>query len=410
MQVLNSAAIAAAGITRDTPAPPNGRIVRDAQGNATGMLRNARELIARYLPVPAALSPEALLDSLQQVHAHYNAVGITSINERRSELDTYGIYQQLREQGRLSVRAVVTIGVGYQGIGNALRQIENMPFKPGQGDEWLKVGPLKIRVDGGLLYGTAFLREPFLPEGSARYYDLPTATNRGELLARPEEVREIIRAGHRAGWQMATHVAGDAGVDVVLDAVEAANRDHPIIDRRFNLIHAYLPNAETVRRAAALGVVVDTQPVMYYKDGDALLQTLGPERAARMYGLKEWLKGNVKVAINADHMMGLDPNGALQPYNPFLAMYIAVSRKTESGHIYGPEQRVSRQEALKMMTIDAAYMSFDESNRGSIEVGKLGDMALLSDDFLSCAEEKIKAIKVRATVVGGRVVYQNALP
>lgn len=410
VQVLNTAALVAAGITRATPDPRGGRIVRDAQGSATGVLRNARSLIAAYLPASPKISPETVLDQLQRVHAHYNAMGITSVNERRAEPDTHAIYQQLKEQGRLTVRTTMTIGVGYQGVGNALRQIENMPFKPGQGDDWLRVTTLKLRVDGGLLYGTAYLREPFLQEGSARYYDLPSATNRGELLAKPEEITAIIRAGHRAGWQMSAHVAGDAGVDVVLDAVEAADRDSPIAPRRFNLIHAYIPNAETARRAARLGVVVDTQPVMYYKDGDALAQTVGPERASRLYGLKEWLQGGVKVAINADHMLGLDPDRSLQPYNPFLAMYIAVTRKTESGQIFGPEQRVSREEALRMMTLDAAYVSFDEKTRGSIAVGKLGDLAILEGDFLRCTEEQLKAMKVATTVIGGRVVHQNRQP
>jgi predicted amidohydrolase YtcJ len=407
VQVLNTAALAAARITRDTPDPAKGRIVRDAQGNPTGMIRNARGLIDAFLPVARKLDQATLLTELARVHAHYNASGITSINERRADPEVHALYAELKRQGRLNVRTTVTIGVGYQGIGNAIKQIQHLPFKPGEGDDWLRVGPLKIRIDGGLLYGTAYLREPFLAAGSARYYDLPGGANRGELMTPAEDVTAIIRAGHQAGWQMSCHVAGDAGVDVVLDALEAADRDRPIAPRRFNLIHAYLPNAATARRAAKLGAVVDTQPVMYYKDGDALLETLGPDRTARVYGLREWIDGGVKVAINADHMMGLDPDKSLQPYNPFLALYIAVTRKTESGRIHGPGQRVSRPEALRMLTIDAAYMSFDEKNRGSIEVGKLGDLAILAGDFLTCGEEQIKGLKVAATVVGGKVVYER---
>lgn len=407
VQVLNSAALAAARITRNTPDPAKGRIVRDAQGNPTGMIRNARVLIDSFLPVAPKLDKETLLKELVRVHAHYNAVGITSVNERRGDPEVHALYSDLKQQGRLNVRTTVTIGVGYGGTGNAITQIQNLPFKPGEGDDWLRVGALKLRIDGGLLYGTAYLREPFLAAGSARYYDLPGGTNRGELMTPAADVTAIIRAGHKAGWQMSSHVAGDAGVDVVLDALEAADRDSPIAGRRYNLIHAYLPNAGTARRAAKLGAVVDTQPVMYYKDGDALLETVGPDRAARMYGLKEWIDGGVKVAINADHMMGLDPDKSLQPYNPFLALYIAVTRKTESGRVHGPAQRVSRQEALRMVTIDAAYISFDEKNRGSIEVGKLGDLAILSDDYLTCGEEQIKRIKVAATIIGGKVVYER---
>ena len=407
VQVLNTAALKAANITRDTPDPAGGRIVRDAQGNPTGMIRNARGLVASFLPVPPKLEKERLLTELERVHAHYNALGITSITERRSSPEEFNLFAELKQQGRLKVRTTVTLGVGFQGTGNALRQIANMPLKPGEGDDWLRAGPLKFRVDGGLLYGTAFLREPFLAAGSARFYDLPSETNRGELMTAREDIFAIVRAGHKAGWQMSCHVAGDAGVDTVLDAMEAADRDSPIAPRRFNLIHAYLPNPETARRVAKLGAVVDTQPVMYFKDGDAVVQTIGTERASRVYGLREWLKAGVKVAINADHMMGLDPDRALQPFNPFLAMYVAVSRKTEGGHIYGPEQKVTRPEALRMMTIDAAYLSFDEKSRGSIETGKLGDLAILSDDFMTCGEEQIRRIKVTATVLDGRVVYEK---
>jgi predicted amidohydrolase YtcJ len=279
-------------------------------------------------------------------------------------------------------------------------------MKPDEGDDWLQAGPVKLRVDGGMLYGTAYLREPFLEEGSAKYYELPGGKNRGELMTPAADITAIVRAGHKLGWPMSAHVAGDAGVDVLLDAFEAADRDSPIAPRRFNLIHAYLPDLETARRAARLGVVVDTQPVMYFKDGDALLETLGKERVSRVYGLKTWLNGGVKVAINADHMQGLDPDRSMQPYNPFLAMYIAVTRKTESGRVHGPEQRVTRQEALRMMTIDAAYLSFDENDRGSIEVGKLADLAILTDDFMRCSEENIRRIKVATTVLDGKVVHQ----
>ena len=148
----------------------------------------------------------------------------------------------------------------------------------------------------------------------------------------------------------------------------------------------------------------------YYKDGDALQETIGEARTNRLVGLKDWLKGGVKVAINADHMQGVDPDRALNPYNPFLAMYVAISRKTESGRIHGPEEKVSRQEALKMVTIDAAYMTFDENKTGSIEVGKYGDLAILADDFLVCSEEQVKTMKVAATVVGGKIVYLQEQP
>ena len=178
-------------------------------------------------------------------------------------------------------------------------------------------------------------------------------------------------------------------------------------ERRYTLIHAYFPNAETARRAARLGVCVDTQPAWYYKDGDALAQALGAHRLRSFIGLRVWRQAGVKVAINSDHMQGFDPNTSLNPYNPFLTMYTAVTRKTETGLVVGPEQRVSREEALRMMTIDAAHLSSDEGNRGSIEIGKLADLAILSDDFMTCEEERIKDVRSLVTIVGGRVVHEE---
>jgi len=223
----------------------------------------------------------------------------------------------------------------------------------------VRIGPLKIGVDGGALYGTAYLREPWGLQSKA-LYGITDPAYRGALQNTPEQIRNVIRTGHRLGWQMSSHVTGDAGVDVVLDAVEAANADSPIKDRRYTLIHAYFPHEDAVRRAAALGVCVDTQPAWYYKDADAIVTALGEARMKSFIGLADWLRRGVIVSLNTDHMNGLDPDHALNPFNPFLTMATAVTRKTESGQVIGPEERISREDALRMMTINAAYLGFDE--------------------------------------------------
>ena len=133
---------------------------------------------------------------------------------------------------------------------------------------------------------------------------------------------------------------------------------------------------------------------------------MGEDRLKNFIGLADWSKGGLKVAINSDHMHGIDPNKSLNPFNPFLAMYVAVTRRTESGRVIGPEQRISRERALRMATIDAAYLSFDEKRKGSIEVGKLGDLVLLSDDLLTCDTDRIKDIQALVTLVGGEVVHE----
>ncbi|HTK74703.1 MAG TPA: amidohydrolase [Gemmataceae bacterium] len=404
VQVLNTAALRAANITKDTRPPAGGKIHIGPDGQPTGVIEDAGALTAKFLARRNV--PEAeYLDSLVRLLHRYNECGITSIFERNTNPAGYRTYVKLKTDGRLSVRVTTTIGLSTDGTeAGTEKVIRGFPFRFGDGDDWVKVGPLKLGVDGGILYGTAFMREPY-GAAATPLYGNTDPNYQGDLRISPEKLKAIIRTGHRLGWQMCSHVTGDAGVDAVLDAVESADRS--IKDRRYTLIHAYFPNPETARRAAGLGVCVDTQPAWYYKDADALASALGGTRLKNFIGLREWLRAGVKVAINSDHMQGFDPNLSLNPYNPFLAMYVAITRKTEHGLVIAPEQCVSREEALRMVTIDAAYLGFDETRKGSIEVGKLGDLAVLTDDVLTCPVERMKDVRAVLTVVGGRVVHEE---
>ena len=405
-QILNTRAIAAAGITRDTQAPKGGNVLLGPDGNPTGVIENASALLIRFLPA-RSVPEEKYHDSLVTLLQRYNEIGITSITERNSNVEGFRTYEKLKAQGRLPVRVTVTIGLSTDGsVEGTEKAIARIPFKTGDGDEWVKVGPLKVGVDGGALYGTAYMREPYGPRAFS-LYGISDPAYRGDLRISAENLKNIIRTGHRMGWQMSSHVTGDAGVDAVLDAVEASNADSPVAPRRYNLIHAYFPDPATAQRVARLGVVVDTQPAWFYKDGDALLDALGKERMERFIGLQTWRQAGAKVALNADHMQGFDPDTSLNPYNPFLAMQAAVTRKTEGGKVIGPKQRVTREEALRMFTIDAAWMSFDETRKGSIEVGKLGDVAILTGDFLTTPESELNKLRAQATIVGGKVVHER---
>jgi predicted amidohydrolase YtcJ len=406
VQVLNSRAIAAAGITRGTEPPRGGRVHFDADGAPTGLLENSGALLTRFLSAPA-VPEEKYRETLVDLLRRYNESGITSITERNSNVDGFRTYEALRREDRLPVRVTVTIGLRTDGsVEGTEKAIRAIPFRTGDGDDWVRVGPLKVGVDGGALYGTAYMREPYGPRAYA-LYGISDPEYRGDLRISVDKLENIIRTGHRLGWQMSSHVTGDAGVDAVLDALEAAKVDGPVAPRRYNLIHAYFANEETARRAARLGAVVDTQPAWFYKDGDALLDALGQERMAGFIGVQTWRRAGVKVALNADHMQGFDPDTSLNPYNPFLAMQTAVTRKTESGRVIGPRQRVSREEALRMFTIDAAWLNFDEGRKGSIEVGKLADLAILTGNLLHVPEEQMHALRADVTIVGGRVVYDR---
>src|SRR5204863_310422 len=275
----------------------------------------------------AAVPP---LDALARVHEQYIATGITSVIERAASVDGYKAYENLKRANQLKVRATVTIRVPHpEDAADVERFVSGLPFHFGSGDDWLKVGPLKIFTDGGILIGTAYMREPYGP-GAHDLYAIDDPRYRGFLTLTPAQIASAILIGHKHGWQMVAHVTGDAGVDVVLDAFEAAQKELPAPDRRHTLIHAYFVHPETAMRAARLGVLVDTQPAWYYKDADALSTGLGVDRLAHFIGLRTLRQAGVDVAINTDHMFGLDRDQALNPFNPFLTMYAAGTRRVRS--------------------------------------------------------------------------------
>jgi predicted amidohydrolase YtcJ len=383
---LNSVALRAAGITRDSVDPPGGAIVKDGAGEPTGLLRNVGTLLARFRPG----TDRVPLATLEDVHHQYLAAGITSVVERGASLEGYQTYEALKIANRLRVRATVTIRVPpADDSADVERFVRGLPMRFGDGDDWLKAGPLKIVADGGILIGTSYMREPY-GLGARQLYGVNDPAYRGFLTLTPAQMASAVAIGHRLGWQMVAHVTGDAGVDAVLDAIEAAQRGSPG-DRRHTLIHAYF---------------VDTQPAWHYKDADALSDALSPERVAHFIGLNTWRRAGVEVAINTDHMFGLDKNEAMNPFNPFLTIYAATTRRTESGRMGDGSEVVSRQEALRMMTRAAARFSFDETNRGSIEVGKFGDFVVLDDHILTCPAARLRTLRADVTVVAGRIAYE----
>ena len=260
IQVLNDAAIKAAKIGKATVVPKGCTLHFTPNGEFTGRMENCQSL----LDIPQRqVTEDQYLDSLAALMKRYNEVGITSITERSSNGDGFRDYQQLRAQGRLPLRARVTIRIGTGDNTEAAieRIITGLGVKYDQGDDWVRVGPLKIGIDGGTLYGTSVMREPY-PATSHELYGITDPKYSGEfgrgqgLTA--DGVKNYVRVGNRLGWQLSSHVTGDRGVDIVLDAIEAANNEKSMLDKRYNLIHAYFASADTAKRAVSLGAVVDT--------------------------------------------------------------------------------------------------------------------------------------------------------
>lgn len=405
--VLNTLGFRKLGVDANTQVFDGGKVIRDTDGNPHMLTGGSTEIRKRF-PTPIYTDKQRR-ESLLAMHRRYNEVGITSIFERANNKTGYQLYITLQEAGQLTVRSTHTIRQQFRSADQVHSFTKNLGLMTGDGDNWVRVGPLKISVDGGIHWGTTHLREPYGTQ-RIRFYALEGLQQpswQGSMNYSVELMTDIFRAGHKLGWQMCCHVTGDAGVDKVLEALEGAHRDVPLADRRFTLTHAYFPALDAIKRARRLGVCVDTQPYLYYKDSAAMDEVYGRRWANRFIGLGDWLRGGIPTTINSDHMIGMDPDHSMNSFNPFLLMSIAVSRQNDQGLILGEHQKISRQAALRCYTSTAAYLSFDEKRKGSLEPGKLADLVVIDRDFISCPTDDIRKIRVLKTMVNGKFVFQR---
>jgi predicted amidohydrolase YtcJ len=404
--VLNSVALAQAGVTRATPEPGNGKIIRNAEGEPTGLILGARQLISKVLQ-NRSFSHADEVWALRNIQKHYNSAGITSIVDRGQGADGVRLYHELHAKGELTLRATITYRTTPQGTPAQMRQrIQDIPFTTGFGDDWVRIGAIKVVLDGGILIGTAFLRAPY--GTNTEVYGYKDPDYRGVFNAPMENVIEMAKTANELGWQMTAHTAGGGAIDRLLDAYEEANRVKPIRERRFTVTHGNFPDPRAIARAAKMGVIFDSQPAWHHFDGPALEPVFGKERMRNFIPLRSMLDAGVVVVGGSDHMIRMDPRLSLNAYHPFFGMWMAVTRKTVEGKVLNPEQRIRREEALRLWTLNGAYGTFEEAKKGSIEPGKLADFAVIDRDYLKCPEDEIRDINVLTTVVDGRVVYERA--
>lgn len=399
--VANSYALKLCGITRDTPAPPGGVIVKDEWGEPNGILRNAQSLL-KGAREKLSLSEQEKLQALENMLRLYVAAGLTSIGDRALSEEQIELYRKLRAQGRLPVRAALTRWMNIQKPEQELiRDIRDAPYATGTGDHWLRFQSFKVNMDGGMTIGTAYQRGPYGPFGR-QLYGQTDPTNRGQLFASPAgKLLAVMRAARDKGWQLSAHSQGSAAIDAFLDAMEALDRERPIAPTRSHLIHASFQSRESIARAKRLGIQADVQAAWLYFDAPALEKVFGYEQMRMFYPLRSYLDAGIVIAGGSDHMIGHDKNRAINPYNPFLNMWIAVTRQTRTGKVFHPEERITREEALNMHTIWSAYLQFEEAAKGSLEPGKLADMVVIDRDFLTCPEADIRNIRPLMTFIGG---------
>jgi predicted amidohydrolase YtcJ len=404
--VVNSAGLALSGITRDTPNPPRGEIVKDRNGEPNGILKNGMSLL-KGLKQDEGFSETEKLQALEQMLRRYLDAGLTSVSDRAVDAEQIALYRKLRAQNRLPIRVVMTWRPESSLPAEELvRQIRSADFSTGAGDAWLKFGAFKMTMDGGMTIGTAYQRVPY-GEFGEQLYGQTDPDDRGLLFVTPEKALTVYRAAREKGWQLTAHCQGGGAVDVFLGALEALDRERPIAPTRSHLMHASFQSPEAIAKTKRLGVSADIQMPWLYRDGPALEKVFGNDGMRYFIPLRSYLDAGVTIAAGSDHMIGYDKNRAVNPYNPFLSMWIAVARKTTAGKVVHPEQRITRQEALRMHTTGAAYLQFAENTRGSLETGKLADLVVIDRDYMTIPEDDIRNIQPLMAIVDGKVVYRK---
>ena len=392
IEVVNSRVLKMAGISKNTPQPPGGKILRDSEtGKPTGILsgQGALKLIGKVLPRPSLKEQKK---AIKVISRKLSAAGMTSVYDGWCYPEDFRIFQELKEAGDLTVRVcgMVKVDAGIKPLKDCLADIEGWGPYTNFGDHMLKIGGIKLVLDGGIGGKTALTR--------SSYTDDPT--NFGLQVIPTRELIEVCKLAARKNWQVGVHCCGGRAIDLTLEAYEKADKEKSIKNKRWMLIHAYEPDEHTFAVCRRLGVVVAAQPVFIHLMGHAFLSGWGKERASYACPLNGWLSQKIHVGGGSDSPM--------TTFKPLVGIWAAVNRRVElTGEQLGAEQCISVEKALRMFTVESAYLTFDENIKGSIESGKLADLVVLGEDILRIPKMHIKDIPILTTVMDGNIVYKD---
>ncbi|HEX9725963.1 MAG TPA: amidohydrolase [Vicinamibacteria bacterium] len=388
--VLNSAALIKWRIDESTEAPEGGSIGRYEDGRLNGELVDSAKSLVE-LPAEASASADYEPESLLAEHRRLNEAGLTSIRYAGGNKELYDALSQRRDRGELTVRVSVLFRLTPSADPERLDEVfAAWGVGPDDGDAWLRVGGIKLGVDGGFEGG--WMREPYSePYGEdGTYYGLQTFPT-------VQYVR-LVRALNQRGWRVATHAVGDAAIDLVLDGYQAANDDRSIQGSRWAIEHGFIVNEDQVSRVKELGLALSGQHHLYIA-GPSLVKYWGADRAHRVTPLRSYLDAGIPVSLGSD--------SPVVPYPPLSVLYHFITRDTISAGVMGEEERLGREEALRATTLGYAHLTFEEESKGSIEPRKLADLVVLPEDILTCPADRIRDMPVSMTIVGGEIVYRR---
>jgi hypothetical protein len=383
MGLANSAALRAAGVTAATPEVEGGTIVRGPKGEPAGVLKdNAMALVNRVVPAP---SPEMSARALDAAMRHVAANGVTSV-QHMGTWEELEVFERAHAAGKLRTRIYAAVPL------DTWERLRDTVAKRGRGDSWLRIGALKGFVDGSLGSHTAAFLEPFTDEPN----------DRGLLVNTPENLYRWTSGADKAGLHVLVHAIGDRAIRLQLDIFKRVVAENGPKDRRFRIEHAQHIAPSDLPRFAQEGVIASMQPYHAIDDGRWADRVIGPERAKTTYAFRSLRDTEARLAFGSDWFVA--------PPTPLEGIYAAVTRRTLDGAHPGgwvPEQRIGVEDALRAYTSGSAYASFEEQEKGTLQVGKLADFALLARDLTQLPPEEIRDVQVMLTVVGGQVVFEH---
>jgi predicted amidohydrolase YtcJ len=392
IDVVNSYALRIAHIDRHTPNPKSGSIEHDADGEPNGLLRaSATTLVRSLLPKPTL---EQMKESLRLSCAEMHHFGITSVIEPGLRPEEIRAYQSLYQDGELSVR--VNLMPSWHGFHDDEEEAvlnhraRESGIYSGFGDEWLRIGGLKMAIDGGTTLRTAYMYEPY--EGETEL----VAFNRLEL----DALHRYFRTAQELGWDVGIHCCGDRAQDMAVNTFAQVAREVPRPDARHNIVHAYFPTPQALDQMAQYNMAAVLQPTFIYWEGDLLFRDVGERRAQNYKPARTYLDRGIVVTASSDVTSTVSAN-------PFIGLYALVTRKNKLGQIIAPHEAISREEALRAYTASGTWLTREEHLKGTIKVGKLADMAVLDRDYFAVPEDAINNIQVDMTILGGKVVWER---
>lgn len=388
---VNSEALRRAGINRGTADPKGGKIARDPDGEANGLLLEppAVALVGRLVP---PLSPEERRGALRAVQKAYLAAGICGVIDPGLAPDDIAIYEDLDRRRELIVRSVVMpLAQSDEDPEKLLAGLRAWGVRTGFGNERLKIGAVKIFLDGGASLGTALMREPY-PDEKCQC---------GIQVTHTDTFHRIVELCASTGWSVGVHTVGGKAIDIALSVFDEVNKRYPIRELRFSLIHAYLwPTPENIATAKRLNVGVATQASMQYQFAPILVRRFGKGLVGRATPVKSWIDGGITLGGGSD--------SPVTPFPPLLGIWHAVTRHVDAlGESIGKDEAISVEQALAMYTRGSAWLAFSEHERGMIRTGMLADWIELSEDPLAVEPMALRDIKVTRTAIGGTIVHGN---